>query len=96
MILKSLGSYALNELLTVYNLSFLQGHCPKIWRIATIILLLKSGKPASKVASFLPVSLTLCIDKLMERILRNKLYHIAETSNIFSKLQAGVQEGQDL
>ena len=67
--------------------------CPKIWRIATIIPLLKSGKPTSAVAFFCPVSLPSCIAKLMERILANRLYHI-ETSNMFSKLQAGFKKGR--
>ena len=84
---------ALNELLGIYNLSFLHLHCPKIWRIATIVPLLKSGKPASKVASFRLVSLTSWIAILTERIIANRLYHIAETSNRFIKLQAGSRKG---
>ena len=80
MFLKSLGPHALNELLEVYKLSFLHGDCLKIWRIATIIPRLKSEKLASEVASFRPVSLTSRIAKLMERIIANRLYHIAETS----------------
>ena len=31
--------------------------------------------------------------KLMERILANRLYHIAETTNMFSKLQTGFRKG---
>ena len=47
-----------------------------------------------KLASFRPVSLTLCITKLMERILANRLYHLAETSNMLSKLQAGFRKAR--
>ena len=92
--LKSLGPIALNELLEIYNLSFLHGDCPNIWRVATIIPLLKAGKPASEIASFRPVSLTSCIAKLMERILANRIYYQAEHSNMFSKLQAGFRKGR--
>ena len=59
--LKSLSPIALNKLLEIYNLSFLHGDCPDIWRVATIIPLLKAGKTAIKIASF-----TSCIAKLMD------------------------------
>lgn len=55
-LLKSLGTHMLNEHLDVYNLSFLHIDWLKIWTIATIILLYKSGKHASEVAFFCPVS----------------------------------------
>ena len=55
---------------------------------------LKSGKLASKIASILPVSLTSCIAKLMERILANRIYYQAEHTNMFSKLQAGFRKGR--
>ena len=50
--LKSLGPLALQESLSIFNSSFSLAHCPCIWRVATIILLLKAGKSPSEVASF--------------------------------------------
>ena len=90
--LKSLGP--LDELLEVCNPSFLYGYCPNIWWVATIISLLRAGKPVSKIASFRPFSHTLCIAKLMERILANRIYYQAEHTNMFSKLQAGFRKGR--
>ena len=49
-----------------------------------IIPLLKAGKSPGEVASFCPISLTSCIVKLLERILADCLYYIAETNNLFS------------
>ena len=86
--LKALGPLALAELLEIFNLSFRHADCPRVWRVATIIPLLKAGKPASEIASFRPVSLTSCVAKLLERILADRLYHLAETNNMFSKFQA--------
>ena len=49
-----------------------------------IIPLLKAGQSPGEVASFCPISLTSCIVKLLERILADCLYYIAETNNLFS------------
>ena len=92
--LKSLSPLALQELLSIFNSSFSLAHFPQTWRVATIIPLLKAGKSPSEVASFRPISLTSCVVKLLERILANRLYYIAETNNIFSWFQAGFGKGQ--
>ena len=91
--LKSLGPLALQELLSIFNSSFSLAHCPRIWRVATIIPLLKAGKSPSEVASFRPISLTSCVVKLLERILADRLYYIAKTNNMFSRFQAGFCKG---
>ena len=86
--LKSLGPLALQELLSIFNSSFSLAHCPRIWRVATIIPLLKAGKSPSEVALFRPISLTSCVVKLLESIIAGRLYYIAETNNMFSRIQA--------
>ena len=92
--LKSLGPLALQELLSILNSSFSFAHCPQIWRVATIIPLLKAGKSPSEIVSFRPISLTSCVAKLLERILADRLYYIAETNNMFSRFQAGFCKGR--
>ena len=92
--LKALGSKALTELLSIFNSSFDLADCPRIWRIATIIPILKAGKSAREVASYRPISLTSCVVKLLERIIADRLYHIAETSNLLTKFQAGFRRGR--
>ena len=92
--LKSFGLLALQELLSIFNSSFSLAHCPRIWRVATIIPLLKAGKSPSEVASFHPISLTSCVVKLLERIIADRLYYIAETNNMSSQFQAGFRKGR--
>ena len=92
--LKSLGPLAVKELLSICNSSFSLAHCPRIWRVATIIPLLKAGKSTGEVASFRPITLTPCVVKLLERILADRLYYIAETNNVFSRFQAGFRKGR--
>ena len=86
--LKSLGPLTFQELLSIFNSSFSLALCPGVWRIATIISLLKAGKSLSEVASFRPISLTSCVVKLLEHILADRLDYIAETNNLFSRFQA--------
>ena len=93
-LLKSLGPLAHQELLSKFNSSFSLAHCPQIWRVATIIPLLKVGKYPSEVASFHPISLTSCVIKLLECILFDYLYYIAETNNLFSWFQASFRKGR--
>ena len=91
---KSIGPLALQELLSIFNSSFLLAHCPQIWRVTTIIPLLTAGKSPSEIVSFHPISLTSCVVKLLERILADRLYYIAETNNMFSHFQVGFHKGR--
>ena len=78
----------------MFSSSFSLTHCPRIWRVATIIPLLKAGKSPSEVAFFHPISLTSCVVRLLERILADLLYYIDETSNMFSRFQAGFRKAR--
>lgn len=92
--LKNLGPKALERLLKIFNLCLRTGDVPQPWRNATIIPLLKNGKPASALASFRPISLTSCVVKLLERMISKRLYFMAERGNWFSRLQAGFRKGR--
>ena len=59
-----------------------------------VILILNAGKPANEVASYRPISLMSCVAKLLERMLADRLYYIAETKNPFSPIQAGFRRGR--
>ena len=44
--------------------------------------------------SFLPISLTSSVVKLLERILGDRLYYTAKTNNLFSRFQASFCKGR--
>ena len=92
--LKSLGSFVLQELLSIFRSSFLLAHCPCISKVATTIPLLNAEKSPNEALSFCPISLTSCVVKLLERVLADCLYYIAETNNFFSRLKAGFPKGR--
>ena len=88
--LKALGPIALQELLEIFNTLFQYADWPRIWQVATIIRVLKTGKSASEIASYRPISLTSRIVKLLKCILAHRLYYIAESNHLFSCFQAGL------
>ena len=92
--LKALGPLALEELLAIFNSSLDSADLPHIWRTATIIPLLKAGKSAKDLASYRPISLTSCVVKVMERMVADRLYHLAEKNGMFNRLQAGFRKGR--
>jgi ribonuclease HI len=88
-LLQQLGPVGKVTLLRLLNRSWLEGECPQNWRDAVIIPLLKSGKPAEKVDSFRPVSLTSCTAKTLERMVAARLHYLAESRGWWSSKQAG-------
>jgi ribonuclease HI len=88
-LLQNLGPVGKGVLLKLLNRSWSEGECPQSWRDAVIIPLLKSGKPAEKVDSYRPVSLTSCIAKTLERMVAARLHHLAESRGWWSCKQAG-------
>lgn len=71
------------------NRSFQEGFCPQSWRDAVIVPILKDGKPAGTIDSYRPISLTSCLGKVMERMVGNRLTHLAEAGGLWSEDQAG-------
>ena len=92
--LKSLGPVTKEELLSIFNQCFNEAEVPQHWRNATIIPLLKMGKPASDIDPFRPVNLTFCTVKTLERMIAHRLYHFAEARGLFSHTQAGVRKNK--
>ena len=62
--------------------------------MAWIIPLLKADKSPSDLASFRPVSLTSCIVKLLERLIANRIYTMAEQKGWLHAAQAGFRKGR--
>ena len=93
-LIKHLGPRALNLLLRMCNISLSSGTVPQLWKNATIIPLLKANKPPSELGSFRPISLTSCVGKVMERMLSERIYNLAETQGWWSEHQAGFRKGR--
>jgi ribonuclease HI len=92
--LKNLGTKSMQFLLDMFNESFKTAVIPQAWRSGVIIPILKAGKPASKLESFRPISLTSVIVKALERMIHARLYRLAEKKGWINKAQAGFRKGR--
>lgn len=89
--LKSLGSLALQELLSLFIALFHLPDFPQISRVTMIIPLLKAWKSPSDIASFQTISLTSSVMKFWNLPLPTGS---TESNNLFSNSQAGFGKGR--
>ena len=89
-----LSSQNLIYLLHIFNLFLENGFAPLLWKEATIIPLLKPDKPPTNPVSYRPISLTSCLCKLFERIVKSRLNQHIEQSNLLPTFQAGFRSGR--
>ena len=76
-------------ILSIYQFSLRLGHMPKSWKIAKIKMIHKRGKPKNDFTSYRPISLLVCLSKLLEKIINKKITIWAEANNIFPPEQSG-------
>lgn len=79
----------LNMILSIMNNSFNNCYIPPPWKQALILPLLKPGKQASLANSYRPVSLLSCMNKLMERLVCDRLVFLLENERKLSSTQGG-------
>ena len=87
-LLMHLGPAARKVLLNLINLTWSLGKTPKVWRRATIVPVLKPGKPAGLMDSYRPISLTSGIAKIAERMVHARLQWHIETHRLIDQRQA--------
>lgn len=87
--IKNLSEFALNKILTIYNLIWVHGILPVKWRQAIVIHILKANKNKFEINSYRPISLTCTLCKLLEKIVNKRLVWHLETSHKFIKQQYG-------
>ena len=90
--LTHLGKAALDKLLDIFNLTWEKGDVPQMWKEATMIPILKTGKNKSKPLSYRPISLTSCVCKTMERIINERMQWYLESEAILIPEQAGFRQ----
>ena len=66
--LRHLGPIAISHLTELFNLSLSTCRIPQIWRTATVIPILKPGKPNNQGSSYRPISLLSPAIKVLERL----------------------------
>lgn len=84
--LKNLNSANRNLLVHLFNIFFGHGYSPYHWKSVIVIPILKPGKPADDLNSYRPISLTSCVAKVFERILKFRLQWRLERFEFLPKL----------
>lgn len=84
----------LSALLALFQRCWDQGTVPSSWKHATVISILKQGKPASNPSSYRPISLTPHVCKLFERMVKVRLDFHLNKHGIIPATQAGFRRGR--
>jgi hypothetical protein len=61
------------HLLHLFNRMLTTHFVPPDWKTATVIPIRKPDKPAEKLKSYHPISITSCLGKIMEKIINQRL-----------------------
>ncbi|KAM7313868.1 uncharacterized protein ISCGN_003655 [Ixodes scapularis] len=80
--LQNLPDSRIQELLSSFNDIWASSESPAVWRLAWVVPVLKSGKPAGDLSSYRPVSLTSCVAKLFKRLVHARLIWWLEEHNL--------------
>jgi ribonuclease HI len=87
--LHELSGEGKRRLLQLVNMSWLRAVVPSSWRKAEIVPIPKKGKPLDQVGSHRPISLTSAVAKLVERMVKNRMYHALEKNRAIDPCQTG-------
>ena len=92
--LKHLPSKVLHTLINILNDIWLTGNFPSSWRQSYVVPVAKPGKDTSNPTNYLPIALTGCVCKVMERMVNNRLVWYLERNKIITPTQTGFRKGR--
>jgi len=90
--LKHLPLNAVNTLLQALNNIWFAGNFSPSWSTATVIPIPKPAKDACDPNNYLPIALTCCLCKVMERMVNNSLVWFFERNKLITPLQCGFRK----
>lgn len=83
----SMNVLQLDYLLKFFNKIFQLGKLPKEWKTGIIIPVPKPNQPQNLCSSYRPITLTICLSKIFEKIISKRLYHILESEKLIYQHQ---------
>lgn len=81
-------------LLKMFNKIWFDGKMPDQWRSALVIPLVKNSQKPSTCDNSRPIALENCDEKLMEKVVNNRLVWYLEEHNLISPNQSGFRKGK--
>jgi exonuclease III len=94
LMLKNMPEVFIDLLAQTINYSMATSTLPKEWKIATISMIPKKEGYSSDPNKYRPISLTSCIGKLTERIIKKRLISFLETNGLITKQQSGFRKNR--
>ncbi len=91
---KNMSGTALHIVLDLLNTVWARRVLPDSWKEALVIPIPKANKPANDPKSYIPISLTSHLCKLMEGMINDRLGHHLERNGILSPSQSGFRKGR--
>lgn len=96
ILIRQYPDQAIEFLTAIYNASFRLGALPPRWKHAHILLFPKPGKDLTDPGNYRPISLTVTICKIMERMINRRLLNYLTENDIIPDTQAGFRPGVDI
>lgn len=93
-LIKNLHTTAQIKLLQIFNILWQNQLVPSSWKVQCVIPILKPHKDPNNFDSYRPISLTSCIGKLFEAMIKFRLEWFIETNNIISNNQFAYRKGK--
>lgn len=87
--LKHAPENALIYIRNIFNAVFRLKYYPKIWKVAQVIPVPKTGKNTSLVSSYRPISILPMLSKVMEKLILDRLQPLLDKHNIVPNHQFG-------
>ena len=82
-------------LLEFYQTCWESGTIPVAWKDALVIAIPNEGKPRYLQTSYRSIALTPHLDKVYERLIKNRLEYLLEKQGILTVCQAGFRKGRN-
>ena len=90
-LLKLIKTSISTPLSNMFNLSFSEGRCPNFLKISSVIPIYKKDSKL-KVANYRPISLLSNINKILEKLMFNRLHSFLESNKCIYDLQFGFRQ----
>jgi hypothetical protein len=87
-IIKELPIIGIKYPTQLFNAVLLKGYFPAQWKVAQILLILKTGKPPEELTSYWPISLTPTVSEVFE-----KLHPVVENNRLILNHQFVFRQG---
>jgi hypothetical protein len=92
--LKHLPVEMINKLVVLFNKCLTELKVPADWKTALVQMLTKKSNDASNINNYRPISITLCIARLFERVILGRLQRHLERNNVIIQQQSGFRHNR--